>query len=565
MSSSIPVARDSLINSTQTRLLSNQTFAGVSDAVGSYTKVKVAVMANVDIDLTIYQGINGVFWDKVNTYSIPATPAQEQGVAFECPSVQTALLHRYFYITAQNTDTTDASFTRIHSQVFNDGYLDKANDSVVVYGEDAEASAHPLLTDASGALIVSSSNNIPVGQNTDFAFFPDATNLTSAIYADGDQPLQTTPAGWVYTNSGVAPNKINWYVFQDTTLPQYLVSEMDSIYFVISQLTPATTLPFVGFYTMPNGIDDVVPSFAKSKLVFAPSNLVPTAQGEYLFYVKSDPVHIRPEITNRYELTFVPENSSKTLAQASGERLSLSTLSTNSSDPAGANYFLFQQYGITWAKTSVPLPVNNGLLDCNIVSQAPVTLAPSTADIGYVRLTAENLLSNPSTFANLQIVGANLEVEDQQAIGFLTSIDGYSNSINTSTTSIASSNVSMESRLTNMDTKMITLSNTASTKTLTQTGANWTTDYTTLQSLTLSNVGGLVFSYVKLYNKATAPDQNDTPVMTIPLNHETVQQVVCNSLLFNLGIGVRATNAFVANDNTAPSGTTYATAFYKLG
>jgi hypothetical protein len=123
----------------------------------------------------------------------------------------------------------------------------------------------------------------------------------------------------------------------------------------------------------------------------------------------------------------------------------------------------------------------------------------------------------------------------------------------------------MESRLVNIDTKMITLSNTASTKTLTQTGANWTTDYTTLQSLTLSNVGGLVFSYVKLYNKATAPDQNDTPVMTIPLNHETVQQVVCNSLLFNLGIGVRATNAFVANDNTAPSGTTYATAFYKLG
>jgi hypothetical protein len=415
---------------------------------------------------------------------------------------------------------------------------------------------------ASGANLI---GKVLTSENTDFAFYPDATNSTASIYADGDQPVQTTQAGWVYTNSGVAPNKINWYVFQDVTLPQYLVSEMDSIYFVISQLTPATTLPFVGFYTMPNGIDDVVPLFAKSKLVFAPSGAVPTAQGEYLLYVKSDPVHIRPEITNRYELTFVAEQSTKSLAQASGERLSLSTLSTNSSDPAGANYFLFQQYGITWAKTSVPLPVNNGLLDCNIVSLPAVTLAPSTADIGYVRLTAENLLSNPSTFANLQIVGANLEVEDQQAIGFLTSIDGYSNSINTSTTSIASSNVSMESRLTNMDTKMITLSNTASTKTLTQTGANWTTDYTTLQSLTLSNVGGLVFSYVKLYNKATAPDQNDTPVMTLPLNHETVQQVVCNSLLFDLGIGVRATNAFVENDNTAPSGTVYATAFYKNG
>jgi hypothetical protein len=403
------------------------------------------------------------------------------------------------------------------------------------------------------------------GQNTDFAFFPDATNLTPAIYADGEQPIATNQAGWVYSNSGNPPNKINWYIYQDVTLPQYLVSEMDSIYFVISQITPATTLPFVSFYTMPNGIDDVVPNFAKSKLVFAPSGAVPTAQGEYLFYVKSDPTHIRPEITNRYELTFVADQSTKTLAQAAGERLSLSTLSTSSSDAAGANYFLFQQYGITWEKTSVPLPVNNGLLDCNIVSTAPVSLSAGTADIGYVRLTAENLASNPSTFSNLQMVGANLQVEDQQAITTLTSIDGLTNSINISTTSIASSSTTIESRLTTMDTKMITLSNGASTKTLTQTGANWTAGSSTLQSLTISNVGGLVFSYVKLYNKATAPDQNDTPVMTLPLNHETVQQVVCNSLLFNLGIGVRATNAFVANDNTAPSGTVYATAFYKLG
>ena len=64
--SSTPVARDSLINSTQTRLLTNQTFTGVSDAVGSFTKVNVAVMANVEIQLKIYQGINGVSWDKVN-------------------------------------------------------------------------------------------------------------------------------------------------------------------------------------------------------------------------------------------------------------------------------------------------------------------------------------------------------------------------------------------------------------------------------------------------------------------------------------------------------------------
>jgi hypothetical protein len=514
--SSTPVARDSLSNSTQTRLLSNQTFTGVSDAIGNYTKVNVAVMANVEITLKIYQGINGVFWDKVNVYTIPATPAPTPNIAFQSPKVQTALEHRYFYITAQNTDTIDASFTRIHSQVFNDGYLDRANDSVMVYGEDAEASAHPLLTDASGALIVSSSNNIPVGQNTDFAFYPDATNLTSAIYADGDQPIQTTPAGWVYANNDNPPNKINWYVFQDVTLPQYLVSEMESIYFVISQLPetpPPTTLPFVSFYTMPNGIDDVVPSFAKSKLVFAPSGAGPVAQGEYLFYVKSDPVHIRPEITNRYELTFSVANSSKTLAQASNERLSLATLSTSSTDPAGANFFLFQQYGILWEKTSVPLPINNGLLDCNIVT--PVVLGAGTASIGSV-----------------DCVGSTL-----------TNIETTLNLIKNNTAT----------------------SNGGHTKTLSIFGDNWTAGDSTLQSLTLCNVGGTEINFVKLYNKATPPSHNDTPAFTIPLQADTIQQVVCNSLRFPAGIGVRASEFFTENDESPTSGVIYATAFYKLG
>ena len=556
--SSIAVARDSLSNSTQNRLLTNQTFTGVSDAVGNYTKVNVAVMANVDITLKIYQGINGVFWDKVNVYSIPATSAPAPNIAFECPKVQTALEHRYFYITAQNTDVVDASFTRIHSQVFNDGYLDKANDSVMVYGEDAEETAHPLLTDASGALIVSSSNNIPVGQNTDFAFYPDASNSSVTIYADEQPPTTTTSAGWVYTNTN--PQKINWYVFQDPTLPQYLVSEMDSIYCVVSQLTPATALPYIVFSTMPNGIDDAVPNFAKSVLVFAPSGEVPTAQGEYLLYVKSDPVHIRPEITNRYELTFSVANSTKTLAQASGERLSLASIQTDSGLATGDYYFLFQQYGITWAKTSVPLPINNGKMECNITLQ-PVSLTAGSADIGFVNLKAED--RSNGGYVNLVAydagggAGFNLLTKDEEAGSILTSIDTHLDTI--------------ESTLTSIDTatddivRQTAPSNGASTKTLTQTGANWTNGDSTLHSLTLSNVGGLVFSYVKLYNKATAPDQNDTPIMTIPLNHETAQQVVCNRLQFNLGIGVRATNAFVANDNTAPSGTTYATAFYKLG
>jgi hypothetical protein len=552
-------------NNTNIPIQAGQTFTGIKQLTTGFSNILVSVRVDRLSELTIQQSASGTHWDLHEKWTCDPIKSP---TGFVC---QTAVALPYFRVLLENIDLTDMVSLRLVCilNTVSNVRLDVRQDNTLVSGEDALGEKHTLQTDDSGALVVSAGGSsgliVQSGQNTDFAFFPDATNSTASIYADGDQPVQTTPAGWVYTNSGTGTNKINWYVFQDATLPQYLVSEMDSIYFVISQLTPATTLPFVAFYTMPNGIDDVVPLFAKSRLVFSPSGSVPTAQGEYLLYVKSDPVHIRPEITNRYELTFVPANSTKTLAQAAGERLSLASLSTNSTDTAGANYFLFQQYGITWAKTSVPLPVNNGLLDCNIVSLPAVSLTTGTADIGYVRLTAENLLSDPSTFANLQIVGANLQVEDQQAIGFLSSIDNNTGAIDATLTAISTYNQSMESRLVNIDTKMITLSNGASTKTLTQTGQNWTTDYTTLQSLTLSNVGGLVFSYVKLYNKATAPDQNDTPVMTLPLNHETVQQVVCNTLLFDLGIGVRATNAFVANDNTAPSGTVYATAFYKNG
>jgi hypothetical protein len=102
----------------------------------------------------------------------------------------------------------------------------------------------------------------------------------------------------------------------------------------------------------------------------------------------------------------------------------------------------------------------------------------------------------------------------------------------------------------------------ASTFSLGNTGSLVSGVHSTLQSLTLSNVLGSVFSYVKVYNKATAPSSTDTPVMTIPLNHDTVQQVECHSLDFPLGIGLRATLLFDPTNTTSVSGSVYATAFY---
>ena len=642
---------ESKLNNCLLTLQPAESFIGQDEVCDGSTIIAISIIANKNCTIVVKQTNNRTRYPFVQEVIHLGSNLEGRY------QVYTNAFYCHVEVTNTSVDPVDIV---VSTRFLDIGKDFSASDPLPVIGEVVVSSIVaplPAGTNTIGNVVVSSivaplpagENSIGkvlTGENTDFAFFPDATNLTSAIYADGNQPVATNQAGWVYTNSGTGTNKINWYVFQDVTLPQYLVSEMDSIYFVISQLTPATTLPFVAFYTMPNGINDVVPNFAKSKLVFAPSGSVPTAQGEYLFYVKSDPTHIRPEITNRYELTFSVANSSKTLEQASNERLSLSTLSTNSTDPAGSNYFLFQQYGIVWEKTSVNLPVNNGKVECNVTLQ-PVSLATGTADIGFVNLKAENLLSDPATFSNLQINGTNLMVEDQQAITFLGSIDDNSNSIRLNTDILVNYNQSMDtnlgiiknsnngietltdsinSKITACNTGAVVLatgyasigsvineawdsvlhttkilnvteenrggpfpiqqletidynaglaltsiatntasSNGASTKTLSQTGQNWTAGSSTLQSLTLSVVGGSQFDYVKLYNKATAPDQNDTPVMTIPVHTDITINVETHGLLFNLGIGVRATNDFIANDNTAPSGTIYATAFYKLG
>jgi hypothetical protein len=306
------------------------------------------------------------------------------------------------------------------------------------YQPSIEVSNFPATQTVDGTVAISNTSfSTFSGANTDFAFYPDATNSTSAIYADGQQPTATNQAGWVYTNNGVAPNKINWYVFQDTTLPQYTVSQMESIYFVITQLPTATSLPYVSFYTMPNGIDDLVPNFAKSSLVFAPSGAVPITEGEYLFYVSADPTSIRPEITNRYELSFVAGQSSKTLAQASGERLSLATLSTNSTDPAGSNYFLFQQYGIQWAKNSAFLPVNNGKLE--------------TTE------TNSGAISTTLTSLNGKVTACNTG-----AISGSVSITGTVNETNS--TSIYNTLVQVNGKIVACDTGNVTLSNTTGIK-----------------------------------------------------------------------------------------------------
>ena len=61
--------------------------------------------------------------------------------------------------------------------------------------------------------------------------------------------------------------------------------------------------------------------------------------------------------------------------------------------------------------------------------------------------------------------------------------------------------------------------------------------------------------YVKVYNKATAPTQADTPVFTFAVPASTVAQPANfpHGVAFSTGISLRASNAIADNDTTAPT------------
>ena len=71
--------------------------------------------------------------------------------------------------------------------------------------------------------------------------------------------------------------------------------------------------------------------------------------------------------------------------------------------------------------------------------------------------------------------------------------------------------------------------------------------------------------YVKLYNKATAPDQTDTPLLTILLPASSAANIIAPAGIdFTTGISIRATTGVADNDTGAPSANdVVANVFYR--
>ena len=229
--------------------------------------------------------------------------------------------------------------------------------------------------DCTGALVTTgevtlTGSALVTGEMPDYKFYPSVANNTVAIYADGAQGTNVT-GGWSYTNTGIAGNKINWYVYSSAAAPSDIVgSQLLSQYAVISQAT-ALQNPFIVTYTRPQATGNSA-SWYKNKYFWG-SNAGATTLGMKLLYSGSDPVGIHPEIigANRIQLIFVPSLSTSAESNLLSETVYLSTLMTSSLALAGDFNFIFGEYGVTLSPTPVVLPIIANMVQTQIAAPLP--------------------------------------------------------------------------------------------------------------------------------------------------------------------------------------------------
>ena len=231
-----------------------------------------------------------------------------------------------------------------------------------------------------------------------FEFIPTAYNLTSEIYADGQQPYISPYGVWGYTNTN--PEKINWYVYRTLRQTDYSLSTIKICYMTIQNLSDTSKYPYMAVYSLPDGVnDDQV--WYKSKWVFENTDTPINTGEKVLLYFGEDDANIEPGIRH----INMPLNS----AASSGtrnqyEQLMFVTIQTASGEPTGAYNFEFSKMGINWAsyEDNVSGQKPQGVMIQNDLSELVVSNSPSPSNAlkPYrninVGLTASNIKLGPT-------------------------------------------------------------------------------------------------------------------------------------------------------------------------
>jgi hypothetical protein len=509
-------------------LLAGATFTGTPESTAEHIAITVSVLVPTACTLTIEQSYNKATWLITEQYAITANVHK---------TVQQAVGLEYFRVKLTNDgikQTFCHMITTLSSsltQNVNIRSLESSRDSVTV--------------DLSGAVIDVSGGTVEVtnfpaqqlvsGENSNYVFYPTAANNIPAIYADGTKGTDVA-GGWQYTNA--LTGKINWYCYgSPSPATDYKVSQLTSMYTVINQQSTLPLAqaqnPWIMIYTrMDSGVNSG--AFFKSKLFFG-ANAFTDISGVKLLYTGTDPVDIHPEITgiNRIQLLFISALSdNKQLADVQNESILAGSLqTTNNTSPVGAFNFTMTEFGVDWVKTPAVLPIEFGRVMCDISGQAVRVSGTVATDISGQTVKVSSMPYLSKTTDSVDISGQTVVLgSGNNLVGKVLTFENPSSVIS----------------LTNISTVGQTIKASAGS----------------LFNITVFNDGNAI-SYLKLYNVAV-PTDLDTPVMTFPVLHDvTLNTISIHNYQFTTAIGVRATANYIANDTTAPNGSTSITAFYN--
>jgi hypothetical protein len=329
----------------------NSIFTGLPEATLDCVAISVSIVVPTQCLLTIQQSYDKVNWYVTESFTVPVGEHRQYQQAASLEYFRVILTNQGVLQTYCHMISTRSQSLTQNVNIRN---LTLARDSV---------------------------NASVSGQNSPYAFYPTAANNLPAIYADETKGTDVV-GGWQYTNQ--ITGKINWYCYGSAgSATDYKVSQLNSMYTVINQQTTLGLAqgqnPFIIFYTRPTGDGDAL--WYKSKYFFG-SNAHTDISGTKLLYTGEDPTTIHPEITgiDRIQLLFVPEESTKTVAQGADESIWLGSLqTTDNTSPAGSFNFTMLEYGAVWDTVDSVLPIEFGRVQCDVLGTVGLTPSITTA------------------------------------------------------------------------------------------------------------------------------------------------------------------------------------------
>lgn len=166
---------------------------------------------------------------------------------------------------------------------------------------------------------------------------------SAAVYADGQagsqDPSAITRDGWYFENAS-AGQKINWYFFDG--LNQANISLGNFSAFAVVSFDSLSSGPILAVYTVPTGINDIIPGFAHSRKVFSASLTGKTVGKKYVVYFGQNP-SVYPGL-ERIELSISGSSAGE---QGASERVLTCSYGSNSGAAVGNVKMMVESLGVS--------------------------------------------------------------------------------------------------------------------------------------------------------------------------------------------------------------------------